>query len=44
MSGFQVQGPDGSLIGRATIKVSSGSVGTPYRVTRINNFYNFAPP
>lgn len=36
--------PDGSLVARATIKLSSGGIGTPYRVTRINNFYNFAPP
>jgi hypothetical protein len=36
--------PDGTLLARATIKLSSGRVGTPYRVTRINNFYNFAPP
>lgn len=36
--------PDGTLVARATIKLSSGGVGTPYRVTRINNFYNFAPP
>ena len=36
--------PDGSLVARATIKLASGAVGTPYRVTRINNPYSFARP